>query len=282
MSKNADDMANRLQQDKTRRKLLQKNKRRIRELTKRGYTVDPTWAESLSDKTVGQLSRITMDTVYRHATKQVGGKTTRGTTARKKERKASAKKAAATRLSRARATFYTDRTDGGSVTATTDYPREADNVIENVTDLAKAWQESDANLAARAKYDGVKSDLSTWTPSSQWSSDLQRLKQNDVNMLERLLNSAVEQDGIDAVAKRLQEHSEEIAAIMQKVMYESGGDYRTTGVHGMQVEITKFAAILKGAPLDASESLYLTDLQESMNYSFDTDVDEEPLYDVYI
>ena len=43
MSKNADDMANRLQQDKTRRKLLQKNKRRVRDLTKRGYTVDTAW-----------------------------------------------------------------------------------------------------------------------------------------------------------------------------------------------------------------------------------------------
>ena len=112
--------------------------------------------------------------------------------------------------------------------------------------------------------------------------DLQRLKQNDVNLLVRLLDSAVEQDGIDAVAKRLQEHSEEIAAIMQKVMYESGGDYRTTGVHGMQIELTKFAAILKGAPLDASESLYLTDLQESMNYSYDPGVDDEPDYDVYL
>lgn len=282
MSKNADDMANRLQQDKTRRKLLQKNKRRVRDLTKRGYTVDTAWVESLSNKTASQLSRITMDTVYRHATKQVGGKTTRGTSARKKERKASAKKAAATRLKRARDNFYSGRTDGGSVGAQADYPYEADNVVGNVTDLAKSWQESAADLAARGKYDSVKSDLTTWTPSSQWSSDLQRLKQNDVNLLVRLLDSAIEQDGIDAVAKRLQEHSEEIAAIMQKVMYESGGDYRTTGVHGMQIELTKFAAILKGAPLDASESLYLTDLQESMNYSFDTGVDDEPDYDVYL
>lgn len=282
MSKNADDMANRLQQDKTRRKLLQKNKRRVRDLTKRGYTVDSAWIESLSTKTASQLSRITMDTVYRHATKQVGGKTTRGTTARKKERKDSAKKAAATRLKRVREGFYANRTDGGTVGAQADYPYESDNVVGNVTDLAKSWQESAADLAARGKYDSVKSDLTTWTPSSQWSSDLQRLKQNDVNLLVRLLDSAIEQDGIDAVAKRLQEHSEEIAAIMQKVMYESGGDYRTTGVHGMQIELTKFAAILKGAPLDASESLYLTDLQESMNYSFDTGVDDEPDYDVYL
>ena len=233
MAKNANGAANQMQQDKTRRKLLQKNKRRVRDLTKRGYTVDTAWIESLSSKTVGQLSRISMDTVYRHATKQVGGKTTRGTTARKKERKASAKKAAATRLKHARNKFYEGRTDGGTVDAQADHPREADNVVGNVTDLAKSWQESAADLAARGKYDSVKSDLSTWTPSSQWSDDLQRLKQNDVNLLVRLLDSAVEQDGIDAVAKRLQEHSEEIAAIMQKVMYESGGDYRTTGVHGM-------------------------------------------------
>ena len=281
MAKYANGKANQLQ-DKNRRKLLQKNKRRVRELTKRGYTVDAAWVESLSNKTASQLSRITMDTVYRHATKQVEGKVTRGTTARKKERKASAKKAAATRLKRARDNFYSGRTDGGTVGAQADYPYEADNVVGNVTDLAKSWQESAADLAARGKYDSVKSDLSTWTPSSQWSSDLQRLKQNDVNLLVRLLDSAVEQDGIDAVAKRLQEHSEEIAAIMQKVMYESGGDYRTTGVHGMQIELSKFATILKGAPLDASESLYLTDLQESMNYSFDTGVDDEPDYDVYL
>ena len=139
MPKNADGMANRLQQDKTRRKLLQKNKRRVRDLTKRGYTVESAWIESLSSKTVGQLSRITMDTVYRHATKQVEGKTTRGTTARKKERKASAKKAAATRLKRARDNFYSGRMDGGSVGAQADYPYEADNVIGNVTDLAKSW-----------------------------------------------------------------------------------------------------------------------------------------------
>lgn len=282
MAKKANGAASQMQQDKTRRKLLQKNKRRVRELTKRGYTVDTTWAESLANKTASQLSRITMDTVYRHATKQVEGKVTRGTTARKKERKASAKKAAATRLKRARDNFYSGRTDGGTVSEQADYPRESDNVVGNVTDLAKSWQESTADLAARGKYDSIASDLSTWSPSSQWSSDLQRLKQNDVNLLVRLLNSAVEQDGIDAVAKRLQEHSEEIAAIMQKVMYESGGDYRTTGVHGMQIEITKFATILKGAPLDASESLYLTDLQESMNYSYDPDIDDEPDYDVYL
>ena len=269
--------------DGLQRKLLQKNKRRIRNLTKRGYTVDQKWAESLSKRSAKQLSKISMETVYKHATKQTAtGKIVKGTTVRKYERKEAAKRAAATRLKRARDNFYSDRTDGGSVGARADYPREADNVVGNVTDLAKSWQESAADLAARGKYDSVKSDLSTWTPSSQWSSDLQRLKQNDVNLLVRLLDSAVEQDGIDAVAKRLQEHSEEIAAIMQKVMYESGGDYRTTGVHGMQIELSKFATILKGAPLDASESLYLTDLQESMNYSFDTGVDDEPDYDVYL
>lgn len=282
MPKNANGMANQMQQDKTRRKLLQKNKRRVRDLTKRGYTIDTAWVESLSSKTASQLSRISMDTVYRHATKQVGGKTIRGTTARKKERKASAKKAAATRLKRARDAFYEGRTDGGTVGAQADYPHEADNVLANVADLAESWQESAADLAARGKYDSVRADLLSWTPSSRWSNDLQRLKQNDVNLLIRLLDSAVEQDGINEVAKRLQAHSEEVAAIMQKVMFDSGSDYRNTGVHGMQVEITKFATILKGAPLDASESLYLTDLQESMTYSYDPGVDEEPDYDVYI
>lgn len=95
---------------------------------------------------------------------------------------------------------------------------------------------------------------------ASWSEELTRLKNEDRGVLRDALQQAIAEEGREAVAKRLEEHAEEINRIVQDVLYdESGNPYRDETQPGINRRIQKVKSLLLGKPLTVQESWALTE-----------------------
>ena len=95
---------------------------------------------------------------------------------------------------------------------------------------------------------------------SSWSEELKNLKNEDRGILQDALNQAIAEAGREAVARRLEEHAEEINRIVQDVLYnESGNPYREETQPGINRRIQKVKSLLVGRPLTVQESWALTE-----------------------
>ena len=74
------------------------------------------------------------------------------------------------------------------------------------------------------------------------------------------LQQAIAEEGREAVARRLEEHAEEINRIVQDVLFdESGKPYRDETQPGINRRIQKVKSLLLGRPLTVQESWALTE-----------------------
>lgn len=120
-------------------------------------------------------------------------------------------------------------------------------------------------------YDKIIEDMQDFTPLSLWSPGLADAKIKDKNILESMLNGAIEQDGKEAVMQRLAEHAEEINELVQEIMYGSGsveGNFKD-GNTVVNHDLTRFAEIIYGRHLSAGENRVLTDIRETIYTGFE-------------
>lgn len=120
-------------------------------------------------------------------------------------------------------------------------------------------------------YDKIIEDMQDFTPLSHWSPGLADAKIKDKNILESMLNGAIEQDGKEAVMQRLAEHAEEINELVQEIMYGSGsveGNFKD-GNTVVNHDLTRFAEIIYGRHLNAEENRVLTDIRETITTGFE-------------
>ena len=94
-----------------------------------------------------------------------------------------------------------------------------------------------------------------WTPDPKWREAVARGKERDKNLVERILNAAIDKYGEDSVAMRLEEHAEEVLNIVRTALYT----YRDEGE--VQAAIVRFALILQG-DLTREENEELTEYSE--------------------
>ena len=107
--------------------------------------------------------------------------------------------------------------------------------------------------------------IRTWSPSTTWTPELTIWKTQDKNRLERMLDAAIEKDGREAVAKRLQENALVWNAAVDEILYGSGGSREQTQTMRNQIDIdfTTVATILKGSPLTQEEAIDIANMQEN-------------------
>ena len=69
---------------------------------------------------------------------------------------------------------------------------------------------------------------------------------------------AVSSEGAEAVARRMQEHAEEIKALVDNVLYGSGGGGKNfvTGREQVNFDLTYFASIIRGHDLTEAEKMF--------------------------
>lgn len=120
-------------------------------------------------------------------------------------------------------------------------------------------------------YEKILQDIQDFTPLANWSPGLTDAKIRDKNILESILNGAIEQEGKEAVMQRLAEHAEEINELVQEIIYGSGsveGNFKD-GNTVVNHDLTRFAEIIYGRHLNAEENRVLTDIRETITTGFE-------------
>lgn len=234
----------------------------IRRAEKRGYqfgpNVIPKRPKRVTSKSVERLAKITPDTLYRKAVYLdiPSGKKYPGLEGRKIERQAAQQKAKATRAAnkakKAAAGLPAVSAPKGSKPAQSapatvpNYPRQTDLVLKNVEDK-----------------------LAQWAPLASWTDFMKKLKTNDRNIAQNLLNGAINQFGRDEVARRLEANAETVIELIDEILYGSGGGDAKEGGTGrsrINFDLVTFRAILVGRSLSKEESAEVTEAVEENDY----------------
>ena len=133
--------------------------------------------------------------------------------------------------------------------------------IPDVGDLPDATHEIIEN---------VQEEIRKWAPLTNWSNLTAEFKHRDKNILERMFEGAIRQEGADVIAARLEAHAHEVLSIVQEILYGSGGK------DGNQInnDFARFSQILLGRGLTVEESIDLANAQEYTE-DFEEDLVEE-------
>lgn len=112
--------------------------------------------------------------------------------------------------------------------------------------------------------DQIREQIDKWDADiffDTYSDYFKKVKTQDKKILLNILEGAINRDGEDAVAARLEASSTEILEIIQFVLYASGGK---TGREETQMRLVRFAQLLQGGQLSPEENKALTRYQELM------------------
>lgn len=218
-------------------------KRRVKTKQKRGYTVPesiiPKRPKVITPESISNLKKRTGEYI---ASKSVYispvGTKVKGLQRLKQERRERSKRAAETRKN-----FYAKKA------------KEEPNI---------SWHETEEPVyKSNVVLKQLRDLIDSWSPDPRWSSELTGLKNQDKRLLENVLNSAIERDGIEAVAQRCDANADTIISIANAILYQSSGDsYRKNGRENAQINIQKIGAILLGRGLTVSESIKFTSYAE--------------------
>lgn len=112
----------------------------------------------------------------------------------------------------------------------------------------------------------IEEMIERWEPDPSWNEWFSKVKEGDRNALRNTLSAAIAESGRDSVAKRCQDHAEEVNQLAVAILYGSGagtkGGYMAvrTEVAG---DLATFAALIKGGPITPEESEQILDIVEN-------------------
>lgn len=113
----------------------------------------------------------------------------------------------------------------------------------------------------------VYAEIERWQPEPRWSDELAELKREDVNKLGSIIDGAIRDLGKDQVARNLAKCVHEFESICIEIMYMSGSKYHDTGREGIRSKLVAITQMVKGRPLTLAESMEITGQSESFNES---------------
>lgn len=157
--------------------------------------------------------------------------------------------------------FYSDKDREGSEGNDDNLPKEADKVIENLTEELHKWTPSDRETLYNVRY-----ELENFSPKGFWTPSFAEIKENEKGKLERILEGAIRTQGEDVVARRLQENADEINHLIQEILYGSGdkeGNFKD-GRTRVNEDLVRFSSIIMGRSLTVSESKDITEYEEEL------------------
>ena len=219
------------QAEKDYNKELRRIKAFIRRASKRGYTFDdsiiPKRPKRVTKASVDKLKKITPNTLYKKAEflNPQTGDIMKGPEGRKFERRL------------------------------VSYKGKLTKSINAAKNKNKKAQKVELPSQGYTILNNVRETINTWSPSSIWSRYWVGVKENDKNKLVAMLDNAVDTEGVNTVARRLQLRADDIERIVNSILYGSN-------VEQVQFDLVNFATIILGRSLSVEESAELTDLQE--------------------
>lgn len=131
------------------------------------------------------------------------------------------------------------------------YPTEAQIVRDNLKKL----------LARFSSFAELMDLIDSWSPKSGWSEEFTRLKREDKDKAKNIINGQIREQGAEVIARRVQEHADEIIDLVWYIIYGASGKEKDNGDY-MQSQITHLATLLKGGSLTPEEARNLHDIAE--------------------
>lgn len=241
-------------------KELNRIKRLVKSAEKRGYRFEteplPKEVKNPTKKSVERLQKTTAASLYAKTTyydpvlqQRISG------TKERRLIKSRAAKAAAVARTKAHYPEY----KGEEIPPTTSAPSYPP-VDTGETDKPNAPPKAKSAVASY-----ITSLIVSWQPQGNWSDGFTEVKRKDKSTLSRLWfdaqDSAIENGTTAQLFERLEASAEEIKRLTWKILYGNSGankdeDYIT--------DITAFAAIIQGAPLDIKSAINLENTETGM------------------
>ena len=211
---------------------------------KRGYvfeeSVVPDLVKTPRAKDVKSLKQLTPTALYKKSYKidTYTGEAVEGIEGRKQERKTAAQKAQQTRKRRQATAEY--------------YPNEADIIINNVSEEIESLDFGPLNRLT-GEIDSQLESLSSM-PKYQATMHVE-----NVNRLKRLLDSAIQSEGLENVATRIKENYDLLYETSLIVAYHSSQEE-------VNIAINRFTTIITGHALTMEQARYNSDYIDSMGW----------------
>lgn len=109
-------------------------------------------------------------------------------------------------------------------------------------------------------YETILDQINQWEPLTNWSPSLAEAKKDDIDVLQSILDGAIQSEGFENVMKRLNDHAPEVADLTEKILYAYGpGQSYDAGEAMVQECLTRFTEILYGGMLDAEKTRAIVD-----------------------
>ncbi len=229
----------------------------FRRATARGYVWEKSFIPSIpkviTEASVRRLKNLTPERLYKKAYKIVDhetGELIPGEKARKLERKESAKKAAETRKKNK-------------------LKKEINDALKKDTSgFYEKEIKQDYPFASEVIINNFMSQIEQWTPKAIWSDVFQAIKEGDKNTLKNIINGAINDQGIDSVAVRIEENANELNDLFSEILYGSGSaEYEIhSGRKQVQLDLQRIASIVRGRSLTPKESLSIMNAMEDYEF----------------
>lgn len=97
----------------------------------------------------------------------------------------------------------------------------------------------------------IEAEIATWEPATNWTNYFANKKEADKDNLSAMLNNAIESEGRQIVAQRLEEQAEYAMALADQICY--GSDQQ-----GTSFAFTEFSSIIMGRKLTMVENAFWT------------------------
>lgn len=275
------------QYDKEYKALLNKLKRKARDVNKRGYTIPedliPEMPKKRFQKYLQELKeRVENIYDYVYYVKQETGEYFTGLQRRGQERREAAQKATKTRqrnenirrieqFERDFKKFYEENREAieeGDYLRIPEDNKNLRNRPENVfKQPRKPTQEELDTLPHEAEIilDRIYSEIEKWQPDPRWSSELENIKRDDTNQLRSVIDGAINQLGREQVIRNLAANAEEFEALCMEIMYVSGSARVELGREGVRIDLVKITQFVWGRSLTVEESQILQHQAEMYN-----------------
>ena len=246
------------------KKAYQKERRRVQAFInragKRGYVFEknplPKIPKTVTEASIRALKKLTPDVLYKkslYIKDTETGDLISGEKGRKIERKRAAKKAQITKQVQA---------ELNQIKAETEAQIEKTQYTQEKSTLPEAPKMVDVVL------DNLTEEIEKWTPKGEWTAKFQGIKETDKNILKNILQGAINAQGREAVALRIEENADRLKTLFQEILYGSGSKeyHLQSGRKQVQLDLQEVAQIIQGRSMTAEEAIRFMDAMEQEDY----------------
>lgn len=213
----------------------------VKAAEKRGYkfpdNIVPERPARVTKRDIGRITAIKPETLYEQATYVYDGSTFTGTEGRMIERSLAAQKGALHKREKD-PRYHTQH--GLPPAEATDVADRLGEVIDRIADTGYKINQG------TAAYNAAQHEIDSWSGSPYWNEWFTQKRYEQVEQMQRMIQSSIRTYGFGGAMKAIGSHAEEFARAVDIICYDSNQER-------IRAAFNTLAEILKGSALTAEE-----------------------------